>query len=107
MSHPTVTEQPFEIREGLTGTPKDRRRVIDAFMHGQVIVTAYESLAQRGSAGTPQWFLVTFPDVAYFAGMPTPSSLPLDTTDAGVVRQWVSFFAGLYAKAFAVEGARQ
>ena len=102
MSHPTVTEQPFTIREGLTGAPgsTDRRRVIDAVMHGQVIVTAYESIAHLAADGTPEWRLATYPDVAYFAGVAAPTSLPCGA-DAVVVQQWVSFVAGMYAKGFA------
>lgn len=101
MSHPTVTEQSFTIREGLTGAPgsTDRRRVIDAVMHGQVIVTAYESIAHLNATGSPQWRLTTYPDVAYFAGVPAPASLLCDA-DETVVHQWVSFAAGMYAKAF-------
>ncbi|AQT81991.1 hypothetical protein B1R94_26120 [Mycolicibacterium litorale] len=73
--------------------------MIDAVMHGQVIVTAYESIAHLSAAGAAQWRLTTYPDVAYFAGVPAPASLLCEADDT-VVRQWVSFTAGMYAKAF-------
>lgn len=99
MSYSTVAQEPFAIREGLTGTPgsKVSHPFIDGMVGGQAVVTAFESLAQRDDGGSPQWFLVTYPDVAHFAGVNHPATVAI--SDESQARQWVSFIAALCAKA--------
>ncbi|BBZ77752.1 hypothetical protein MANY_30890 [Mycolicibacterium anyangense] len=99
MSYSTVAQEPFAIREGLTGTPGSTvsHPFIDGMVGGQAVVTAFESLAQRDDGGSPQWFLVTYPDVAHFAGVDHPATVAI--SDESQARQWVSFIAALCAKA--------
>lgn len=94
MSHTTLDQQQYQIREGTQqrADAPGMYAYIEGLVTGRVIVAAYEYAADIPG---PKWFLTTYTDIASEVGVATPSTAQL--YDAHIALQWVEFITSLYA----------
>lgn len=97
----TVTQQGYEIREGLSGPVDAKHPFIEAnAADGHTIVTAIEYTPRdyADDPGRPYWLLIPLHDLRDAAGIADrPDAVRCE--DADHARVWVNLLATLYVKA--------